>query len=124
MRNEAFGLVALVLAATGIYGVLAGNVVERTREIGVRSALGRPAGTSSLVARQSMTLTGLGMLTGMGSAIAASDALVTLLFGVSRFDPITYLGLLALLLTVAAIASAIPEWRAARVDPAVTLRAE
>jgi putative ABC transport system permease protein len=122
---EAFGLVALMLAATGIYGVLAGSVVERTREIGVRSALGASRGAIlALVARQSMTLTGLGMLTGMAGAIAASGALVTLLFGVSRFDPITYLGVLAILLAVASCASAIPAWRAARIDPALTLRAD
>jgi ABC-type antimicrobial peptide transport system permease subunit len=122
---EAFGLVALILAATGIYGVLAGSVVERTREIGVRSALGASRrDILALVARQSMTVTGLGMLTGMIGATAASDALVTLLFGVSRFDPITYLGVVAILLAVAACATAIPAWRAARIDPAVTLRAD
>jgi ABC-type antimicrobial peptide transport system permease subunit len=122
---EAFGLAALLLAATGIYGVLAGSVVERTREIGVRSALGAShRDILALVARQSMTLTGLGMLIGMAGAIAASDALVTLLFGVSRFDPITYLGVLAILLAVAASASAIPAWRAARIDPALTLCAD
>jgi ABC-type antimicrobial peptide transport system permease subunit len=105
--------------------VLSGGVAERTREIGVRSALGASrADIVSLVARQGMTLTGLGTAIGLTGAVAASEALVTLLFGVSRFDPATYAAVVALLLIVAAGASAIPAWRAARVDPAVTLRAE
>jgi putative ABC transport system permease protein len=122
---EAFGLAALVLAATGIYGVLSGSVSERTREIGVRAALGAsPADILTLVARQALTLTGLGMLVGVTGAFVASEAIVTLLFGVSRLDPVTYGGVVALLVTVAILASAIPAWRAARVDPAITLRAE
>jgi putative ABC transport system permease protein len=122
---EAFGLVALLLAATGIYGVLSGNVSERTREIGVRAALGASrADILTLVARQALTLTGLGMLVGLTGAFVASEAIVTLLFGVSRLDPVTYGSVAALLVTVAILASAIPAWRAARVDPAITLRAE
>jgi putative ABC transport system permease protein len=122
---EAFGLAALALAAIGIYGVLSGSVAERTREIGVRSALGASrADILSLVARQGMTLTGLGVLIGMAGAAAASEALVTLLFGVSRLDPPTYAAVVAMLLAVSAAAGAIPAWRAARVDPAVTLRSE
>jgi putative ABC transport system permease protein len=122
---EAFGLAALVLAATGIYGVLSGSVSERTREIGVRAALGASrADILTLVARQALTLTGLGMLVGLTGAFVASEAIVTLLFGVSRLDPVTYGGVVALLVTVAILASAIPAWRAARVDPAITLRAE
>jgi len=122
---EAFALVALVLSATGIYGVLSGGVTERMREIGVRSALGASRGNIlALVVRQGMTLTGLGILIGLIGAAAATQAIVTLLFGVSRLDPITYLGVIALLAVVSAIASWVPAWRAARVDPAVTLRAE
>ena len=80
-----FGLVALVLAATGIYGVLSGSVTERTREIGVRSALGASRGNIiALVVRQGMRLTGLGIVIGSAAAAAASQAIVTLLFGVSR----------------------------------------
>jgi putative ABC transport system permease protein len=71
-----------------------------------------------------MTLTGLGILIGLIGAAAATQAIVTLLFGVSRLDPITYLGVMALLAAVSAIASWVPAWRAARVDPSVTLRAE
>jgi ABC-type antimicrobial peptide transport system permease subunit len=122
---EAFALVALVLSATGIYGVLSGSVTERMREIGVRSALGASRGNIlALVVRQGMTLTGLGVLIGLIGAAAATQAIVTLLFGVSRLDPITYLGVIALLAAVSAIASWVPAWRAARVDPSVTLRAE
>jgi putative ABC transport system permease protein len=122
---EAFALVALVLSATGIYGVLSGSVNERMREIGVRSALGASRGNIlALVVRQGMMLTGLGIMIGLIGAAAATEAIVTLLFGVSRLDPITYLGVIALLVVVSAIASWVPAWRAARVDPSVTLRAE
>ncbi len=122
---EAFGLVALALAATGIYGVLSGSVCERTREIGVRVALGAtPGDILALVVRQGMTLTVLGVLIGLSGAVVASHALVTLLFGVSRLDPVTYLGVIALLGAVSAVACWVPAWRAAQVDPAITLRAE
>jgi putative ABC transport system permease protein len=122
---EAFGLVALLLAATGIYGVLSGSVAERTREIGVRAALGASrVDILSLVARQGMVLTALGTLIGVAGAVMASQALVTMLFGVSRLDPVTYGAVVLLLALVSAAASAIPAWRAARVDPAMTLRAE
>ncbi|HET9983747.1 MAG TPA: ABC transporter permease [Longimicrobiales bacterium] len=122
---EAFGLVALLLAATGIYGVLSGSVAERMREIGVRSALGASRrDILALVLGQGMALSVVGVLIGVSGAAAASRALVTLLFGVSRLDPVTYLGVVALLLGVSALACALPAWRAARVDPSMTLRAE
>jgi putative ABC transport system permease protein len=122
---EAFALAALVLSAIGIYGVLSGSVAERTREIGVRSALGASRGNIlALVVRQGMTLTGLGVLIGLGGASAATRAIATLLFGVSRLDPITYLGVIGLLAAVSAIACWAPAWRAARVDPSITLRAD
>jgi len=122
---EAFALVALVLAATGIYGVLSGNVSERMREIGVRAALGASrVDILALVVRQGMTLTGLGVAIGLIGAAAATQAIVTLLFGVSHLDPVTYVAVIALLAGVSAIACWVPAWRAARVDPAVTLRAE
>ncbi len=122
---ESFGLAALVLAAVGIYGVLSGSVNERTREIGVRLALGASRGhILALVLRQGMTLTGIGVAAGLCGAAAASSALVSLLFGVSRLDPTAYLGVVALLAAVSAAACWVPAWRAARVDPSITLRAE
>jgi putative ABC transport system permease protein len=122
---EAFALAALVLAAVGIYGVLSGSVTERKREIGVRSALGASRrDILAMVLRQGMILTGLGIAIGLSGAVIASGALVTLLFGVSRLDPVTYFGVVALLFGVSVIACWLPAWRAARVDPSITLRAE
>ena len=122
---EAFGVAALVLAAVGIYGVLSGSVNERTHEIGMRCALGATRGNIlALVVRQGMTLTWLGVAIGLAGAAAASQALITLLFGISRLDPTTYLGVVALLVAVSGIACWVPAWRAAKVDPATTLRAE
>jgi putative ABC transport system permease protein len=89
---EVFALAGLVLAATGIYGVLSGSVTERTREIGVRAALGASRGRIlALVIRQGMSLVGLGAVIGLGGAALASQALVSLLFGISRLDPVTCL---------------------------------
>jgi putative ABC transport system permease protein len=122
---EAFGLVALALAATGIYGVLSGSVTERMREIGVRVAVGATRGDIlTLVLRQGIVLTVFGVVIGFVGAMAASQALTTLLFGVSRLDPATYLGVISLLAGVSVIACGLPAWRAAQVDPATMLRAE
>jgi len=122
---EAFALAALVLAAAGIYGVLAGSVAERTREIGVRAALGASrTDIVSLVVGQGMRLTALGIVLGLAAATVATQALVTLLFGISRLDPVTYGGVIVLLVLTAAVACAVPAWRASRVDPATTLRTE
>ena len=122
---ETFALVALLLAATGIYGVLSGSVSERTREIGVRAALGASrTNILALIVRQGMTLTALGVAAGSIAAAIATKAMAALLFGVSRLDPVTYLGVIALLAGVSAIACWAPAWRAARVDPSITLRAE
>ena len=122
---EAFALVGLVLAATGIFGVLSGSVSERTREIGIRSALGASRrDILTMVLHQGMKLAAFGVVIGLVGAAGASKMLVTLLYGVSRMDPVTYLGVIGLLLVVAAAACWLPASRAARVDPAVTLRAE
>jgi putative ABC transport system permease protein len=122
---EAFSLVALLLAATGIYGVLSSSVAERTREIGVRSALGaRRADILSLVLRQGMTLTAVGVFLGLGCSLLASRALSALLFGVSRLDPLTYAGVSMLLLIVSAFACLVPALRAASIDPVQALRSE
>jgi putative ABC transport system permease protein len=122
---QAFALTALILAAAGIYGVLAGSVAERTREIGVRSALGASRGSIlGLVLREGMLLTGFGIALGLAGALAASQALVTQLFGISPLDPLTYMGVIALMMAVSVIACWTPAWRAVRLDPATTLRAE
>jgi putative ABC transport system permease protein len=122
---EVFGFVALTLAAVGIYGILSGSVTERTREIGVRTALGATrADIMALVLGDGMRLTIFGVAIGLAGAAASGHMLITLLFGVSGLDPITYLGVILLLAAVAAIACSVPAWRAARVDPSITLRAE
>jgi putative ABC transport system permease protein len=120
-----FGSVALVLAAVGIYGVLAGSVNERMREIGVRAALGASRGDIlALVVRDGLLLTAIGMAIGLGGSAASTPALQSLLYGISRLDAITYAGVIFLLACVAVLACATPAWRASRVDPAITLRAE
>jgi putative ABC transport system permease protein len=122
---EAFALVGLVLAATGIYGVLSGSVTERTREIGIRTALGASSrDILAMILGQGMRLTAFGVMIGLVGALLASQALVALLFGISRLDAVTYFAVTLLLLAVAGIACWLPAARAARVDPAITLRAE
>jgi putative ABC transport system permease protein len=122
---EAFGIVALSLAAVGIYGILSGSVTERTREIGVRVAFGASrANILALVLGQGMRLTALGIVIGLLGAAAANQTIVTLLFGVSQLDPATYLSVIALLGAVSAVACWTPARRAARVDPSITLRAD
>ena len=122
---ETFAIAGLVLAVTGIYGILSGSVAERTQEIGIRSALGASRrAILALIMRQGMQLASLGIIIGLFAAVLASQALVTLLFGISRVDPLTYFGVVGLLLAIAAIACWLPASRAARIDPAITLRAE
>jgi predicted permease len=125
MLFEAFGIAALVLAATGIYGVISGSVTERIREIGVRAALGATRGRIlALIVRQGMAPTIIGVAFGLVGAALASRGLTTLLYSTSPLDPLTYVGVVLLLLGVAAAACWIPAARAASVDPASTLRAE
>jgi ABC-type antimicrobial peptide transport system permease subunit len=76
-----------------------------------------------LILRQGMTLTGIGVVIGLGVAVAASQAILSMLYGISRFDPVTYFGVVALLAIVSGIACWLPAWRAAKVDPSVTFRA-
>jgi putative ABC transport system permease protein len=122
---QVFAFAALLLAAAGIYGIVSGMVAERTREMGVRSALGATrANIVALVLRQGLTLTIAGVLIGLVAATMASFLLVTMLFGVSHLDPYTYLAVIFLLLAVSAVACSIPAWRAAQIDPMVALRCE
>jgi putative ABC transport system permease protein len=120
-----FAIAALLLAAVGLYGVVSGLVVERTREFGIRSALGASrAEIVRGVVGNGLFFTAIGVALGVVGAFATSSLLVTLLYGISRVDPATYGGVIALLGSVAALACWAPARRAAAVDPAVTLRAE
>jgi putative ABC transport system permease protein len=122
---EMFGAAALILAAVGIYGVLSGSVTERIREIGVRSAMGAsPRDILALILGQGMKLTIIGALVGVIGAAAATRGLVTMLFGVTRLDPITYASVVALVFVVSGIACWLPARRAAHTDPAITLRSD
>ena len=122
---EAFAMATLILAAAGIYGVLTGNVAERTREFGVRTALGASRGNIvGLVVRQGAVLTGSGVVVGLLGAAVAGSAIAAMLFGVSRLDPVTYAGVIVILCCVSVLACLVPAWRVARIDPANTLRSE
>jgi len=120
-----FGCLALSLAAVGLYGVVAYNVSRRTQEIGVRMALGaRPHDVMWLVVRQTLTMTGIGVVCGVPLAFAAARGIGTQLYGVSANDPRAMLGAAMLLVLIGVAASAIPGRRAARVDPSEALRAD
>jgi len=121
----AFGLVALVLAALGIYGVMSYTVAQRIQEIGIRVALGaRPVDVLWMVVRQGMTLVALGLGIGVAGALAVSRVLSALLYGVGANDAVTYLATITMLSSVALIAILIPAGRATRVEPMIALRAE
>jgi predicted permease len=119
----AFALLALVLAIVGIYGVNSYAVAQRRHEIGVRMALGATPGVVlGEILMQGMRLTGIGIVLGLGGAIAVGSALRSVLIGVSATDPLTLASVSVLLAVVAAVACYIPARRATRIDPAVALR--
>ena len=120
-----FGLTALLLASLGIYGVVSYSVAQRTNEMGIRMALGAPlAGIRSLVLRQSLPPVVLGLGIGVFASLALSRVLSSLLFGIGAGDPLTILGVIALLSSVAIGAAYIPARRATQVDPITALRYE
>lgn len=120
-----FAFVALVLAATGLYGVISYLVAQRTREIGVRIALGaQKRDVMGLVLRQAAALAGIGIFLGLAGALVFTRVLDSLLYGISSRDPLTYATLAALLATVALVASWLPARRASRVNPMVAIRAD
>jgi len=117
--------VALLLGLVGIYGVISYVVSQRTREIGVRMALGASGGSvRGMVVRQGLALAAVGVVLGLIGATFASRLLESLLYDVSATDPATYAVVAAALVAVAAVASWLPALRAASVDPSIALRAE
>jgi hypothetical protein len=119
------GFMALALGVIGIYGVIAYIASQRTREIGIRSALGaRPGQLERMFLLHGLALTGVGAVVGLVAAMALGRFLSSLLFGISPMDPAAYIAALAVTIAAAALASYLPARRAAAVDPVEALRAE
>lgn len=120
-----FAGVALVLALAGLYGVLSYAVAQRTREIGIRSALGSSRGAlMRLVTREGLVLVSAGVVLGLFGGFAVTRLMVFMLYGVSPLDPLTWLAAVALLVLAGVLAALVPAARAARVDPLIAMRAE
>ncbi len=120
-----FAATAMLLAAIGLYGVMSYSVAQRTREIGVRMALGAQRGdVLSLIVRRGMTLVLLGIAGGVVLSLGSARLIAGMLFGITAADPLTFIGVAALLAVVAFIANYLPALRAASVDPIVALRYE
>jgi putative ABC transport system permease protein len=120
-----FGVVALLLAAAGVFGVVSYSVASRRREFGVRAALGASPGLiGRMVLGEGLSLTAAGLLAGLIASFALVRFLRSELYGVGAYDPLTFLVSAAVLLSVALLACFIPAWRAMRADPMITLRCE
>jgi ABC-type antimicrobial peptide transport system permease subunit len=133
MAQRSFTLVTLALAAAmamvlgfvGIYGIISYAISQRTREIGIRLALGARGGElKRMFVRHGLALTGAGTIIGAGAAAGLTRLMSSMLFGVSAFDPATYLGVALVLVTIATLASYLPARHAADVDPVKALKAE
>ena len=123
--SATLGLAALVLAIIGVYGIVAYAVARRTREIGIRVAIGAtPRSVVALVAREGLQLAAIGLGVGVVLALAATRAMSAFLLGVSPADAITFLVIAAPLAAIAVAASYLPARRAAKVDPLVAMRQE
>jgi putative ABC transport system permease protein len=121
----AFGVVGLLLAAIGIYGVTSYTVHQRVREIGIRVALGADRSTVlTMVLRQGVVLTGLGVVIGLAAGAVVAQLIRSLLFDIRTLDPISFGSAALLFAAVSLLASYVPAWRATKVDPMVALRAE
>jgi putative ABC transport system permease protein len=120
-----FSIVALLLATSGLFGVVSYTVAQRTPEFGTRMALGASAwDVIRLVARQSLGLAAIGLIVGLAGGVAVGFAMGSLLFHTSPADPVTMAAVAALLTLVSLLATALPAWRASRVDPVIALRSE
>jgi ABC-type antimicrobial peptide transport system permease subunit len=116
---------ALVLGVVGIYGVIAYVVTQRTREIGIRSALGaEPRQLEKMFLLQGLTLSAIGVVIGLVGAAALGQAMSSLLFGIEPLDPVAYVTAIGVILAAAVLATYVPARRAANIDPVETLRAE
>jgi ABC-type lipoprotein release transport system permease subunit len=120
-----FGFLALALAAMGTYGVMSYSVSQRTREIGIRMALGaQRADVTRLVLAGGMAMVGIGVAVGFGFSILLTHSMNSLLYGIGSFDVPSFIGTSILLVGIALVACAVPARRAARIDPMLALRYE
>ncbi len=120
-----FGVLALLLACIGLYGVLSYTVSQRTSELGIRMALGAQRGNVLwIILHEALTVTIIGTAVGIATALAATKVLASMLFGLTAHDPVTLIGAAVILIAVATLAAALPAWRASRTDPMTALRYE
>jgi predicted permease len=122
---SAFGMLAALLAAVGLYGVISYSVAQRTREIGIRVALGAQRGdVFGMIVRHGLKLSGLGILIGIIGALGMGRVLTSFLYNVSAADPLTFVSVSVMLAAIAVVASLLPAFRAASIDPVEALRTE
>jgi ABC-type antimicrobial peptide transport system permease subunit len=120
-----FGLLALILASIGIYGIMAYNVARRVNEIGIRMALGAQSGQiRAMILREGVLLAIAGILLGVAATLPLTRLVATMLYGVSPTDPLTLIGATVILLAIALLAAFLPARKASVIDPTVALRHE